>query len=62
MQYAYHDPANMLEYQLQLANIQPDVVRHIRQHPSQLLVLFTDHSLVLLRQAKEWYIDVTFDM
>jgi hypothetical protein len=62
MQHAYQDPANMLDHQMRLATVRPDVIRYIKQHLTQLFVFFTDHSLVLMKQAKKWFIDVTFDM
>jgi hypothetical protein len=49
MQHAYRDPANMLDHQMRLATVRPDVIRYIRQHPTQLFVFFTDHSLVLMK-------------
>ncbi len=62
MQHAYYNPANMLNHQMRLATVCPDVIRYIRQYLMQLFVFFTDHSLVLMKQAKEWFIDVIFDM
>jgi hypothetical protein len=62
MQYAYYNPANMLNHQIRLTTVCLDVIRYIRQHLMQLFVFFTDYSLVLMKQAKEWFIDVTFDM
>jgi hypothetical protein len=56
MQHAYRDPANMLNHQMRLTTVHPDVIQYIRQHLTQLFVFFTDHSLVLMKQAKEWFI------
>jgi hypothetical protein len=62
MQYEYRDPVNMLNHQIRLATVCPDVIRYIKQHSTQLFVFFTNHSLVLMKQLKEWFIDVIFDM
>jgi hypothetical protein len=39
-------------HQIRLATVCPDVIWYIRQHLTQLFVFFTDHSLVLMKQAK----------
>ncbi len=62
LQHVYHDPANMLNHQMRLATVCSDVIRYIRQHPTQLFVFFTDYSLVLMKQAKKWFINVIFDI
>jgi hypothetical protein len=62
MQHAYQDPANMFNHQMRLATVRSDVIQYIKQHPTQLFVFFTNHSLILMKQAKKWFIDVTFDI
>jgi hypothetical protein len=52
----------MLDYQLCLTNIQPDVICYLHQYLRQLFIFFTNYSLALIKEAKQWFIDVIFDI